>query len=162
MKLPKIFPLFLPTIETENLKNAYGGKSVVKNLSFSVEQGDIFTLLGANGSGKSTIVKMLTGLLEPTRSNTRILGQSILAESVELKKQIVVLPESLALFETFSVWEHILLTGKVYGLEKLQIFFAPKLPKLFENRSAIALKLSFSERLKSITYSKAEMSADRI
>ncbi len=110
----------MKAIETENLTKIYGQKSVVKNLSLSVEQGDIFTLLGANGSGKSTIVKMLTGLLEPTSGDARILNQSILAESVELKKQIGVLPESLALFESLSVWEHILLTGEVYGLAKTE------------------------------------------
>ncbi len=110
----------MPAIETKNLTKIYGQKSVVSNLSLSVEPGDIFTLLGANGSGKSTTVKMLTGLLEPTHGDARILNQSILAESVELKKQIGVLPESLALFESLSVWEHILLTGEVYGLTKTE------------------------------------------
>ena len=123
MNLPEIFPLFMPTIETENLTKIYGRKSVIKNLSLSVKEGDIFTLLGANGSGKSTTVKMLTGLLEPTSGDARILGQSILAENVELKKQIGVLPESLALFETLSVWEHILLTGEVYGLTKTETIY---------------------------------------
>lgn len=110
-------------IETENLTKIYGQKSVVKNLSLSVKGGDIFTLLGANGSGKSTIVKMLTGLLKPTGGDARILGQSILKENVELKKQIGVLPESLALFESLSVWEHILLTGEVYGLAKTETVY---------------------------------------
>ena len=113
----------MPTIEAENLTKIYGQKSVVDNLSLSVEQGDIFTLLGANGSGKSTTVKMLTGLLKPTRGDAKILGQSILAENVELKKQIGVLPESLALFESLSVWEHTLLTGEVYGLEKTETIY---------------------------------------
>ncbi|HEX8638983.1 MAG TPA: ATP-binding cassette domain-containing protein [Pyrinomonadaceae bacterium] len=101
MNLPDFFSLFTPTIETENLTKIYGQKSVVKNLSLSVKQGDIFTLLGANGSGKSMAVKMLTGLLKPTSGDARILGQSILAESVELKKQTGVLPEGLAHFLNF-------------------------------------------------------------
>lgn len=113
----------MPAIEAENLTKIYGRKSIVDNLSLSVEQGDIFTLLGANGSGKSTIVKMLTGLLKPTSGDAKILGQSILAENVELKKQIGVLPESLALFESLSVWEHILLTGEVYGLAKTETVY---------------------------------------
>lgn len=82
--LPDFFRYYMPTIETENLTNIYGQKSVVKNLSFSVKEGDIFTLLGANGSGKSTTVKMLTGLLKPTGGDAGILGQSILTENVEL------------------------------------------------------------------------------
>jgi ABC-2 type transport system ATP-binding protein len=107
-------------IETENLTKIYGRKAVVNNLSLSVKQADIFTLLGANGSGKSTIVKMLTGLLKPTGGNAKILNQSPFTENIELKKQIGVLPESLALFESLSVWEHILLTGEVYGLTKME------------------------------------------
>lgn len=107
-------------IETENLTKNYGNKTVVDNLSLSVGQGEIFTLLGANGSGKSTTVKMLTGLLKPTRGNVKILNQTILTENLELKKQIGVLPESLALFESLSIWEHILLSGEVYGLMKTE------------------------------------------
>jgi len=110
----------MDAIETENLTKIYGQKSVVNSLSLTVKQGDIFTLLGANGSGKSTIVKMLTGLLKPTSGNVKILNQSILAENIELKKLIGVLPESLALFESLSVWEHVILTGEVYGLTKTE------------------------------------------
>ena len=54
MNLPEVFPLLMPMIETENLTSFYGQKTVVKDFSISVDQSDIFTLLGANGSGKST------------------------------------------------------------------------------------------------------------
>ena len=79
---------------------------------------EIFTLLGANGSGKSTTVKMLTGLLKPTSGTAKILNSLINHENIELKKKIGVLPESLALFEGLSIWEHIFLIGEVYGLSK--------------------------------------------
>lgn len=142
----------MPTIETENLTKIYGKKSVVKNLTLSVKEGEIFTLLGANGSGKSTIVKMLTGLLKPTSGDARILGQSILAESVELKKQIGVLPESLALFESLSVWEHILLTGEVYGLTKTETVYRGeqllKYLNLWEDRFARIEQCSFGMKKK--------------
>lgn len=152
MNLPEIFPLFMPTIETINLTKIYGQHPVVNNLSLSIEQGDIFTLLGANGSGKSTIVKMLTGLLEPTSGDAKILGQSILAESVELKKQIGVLPESLALFESLSVWEHILLTGEIYGLTKTEtVYRGEQLLKyldLWEDRFTRIERCSFGMKKK--------------
>lgn len=142
----------MPAIETENLTKNYGEKSVVKNFSLSIEQGDIFTLLGANGSGKSTIVKMLTGLLKPTSGDGKIFGQSILAETVELKKQIGVLPESLALFESLSVWEHILLTGEVYGLAKTEVVYRGeqllKYLDLWEDRFARIEQCSFGMKKK--------------
>ncbi len=142
----------MPAIETENLTKIYGQKSVVDNLSLSIDQGDIFTLLGANGSGKSTTVKMLTGLLEPTRGDARILNQSILAENLELKKQIGVLPESLALFESLSVWEHILLTGEVYGLAKTETVYRGgqllKYLDLWEDRFARIEQCSFGMKKK--------------
>ena len=142
----------MPAIETKNLTKIYGQKSAVNNLSLSVEQGDIFTLLGPNGSGKSTTVKMLTGLLEPTSGDAQILDKSILAESIELKKQIGVLPESLALFESLSVWEHILLTGEVYGLAKTEtVYRGEQLLKyldLWEDRFARVEQCSFGMKKK--------------
>lgn len=105
-----------PAIKTENLTKIYGEKAAVENLNLKIGEGEIFTLLGANGSGKSTTVKMLTGLLKPTSGDAFILGNSICTENIEIKKLIGVLPESLALFEGLSIWEHILLTGEIYGL----------------------------------------------
>ncbi len=105
-------------IETENLTKIYDEKTVVNNLNLSVKTGEIFTLLGANGSGKSTTVKMLTGLLKPTSGTAKILDSPVNHENIELKKKIGVLPESLALFEGLSIWEHILLIGEIYGLSK--------------------------------------------
>lgn len=110
-------------IETKNLTKVYGQKSVVKNLSLSVNKGEIFTLLGANGSGKSTTVKMMTGLLKATDGTVKILDSPINHENIELKKKIGVLPESLALFEGLSIWEHIFLIGEIYSLSKDECAF---------------------------------------
>ncbi len=110
-------------VETENLTKVYASKSVVKDLSLTVKTGQIFTLLGANGSGKSTTVKMLTGLLKPTSGSARILGSSVAHENIELKEKIGVLPENLALFEGLSIWEHLLLIGEVYRLSKDETAF---------------------------------------
>ncbi len=108
----------MPVIQTNNLTKIYGDKKAVDSVSFSVKRGEVFALLGTNGSGKSTIVKMLTGLLKPTSGDAKILDNSILQENIELKKKLGVLPESLALFEALSVWEHMILTGEIYGLTK--------------------------------------------
>lgn len=108
----------MPVIQTENLTKIYGDKKAVDDVSLSIQKGEVFTLLGANGSGKSTTVKMLTGLLKSTSGSAEVLSSSIFEENIEIKKKIGVLPEGLALFEGLSIWEHIVLTGEIYGLTK--------------------------------------------
>lgn len=108
-------------IETYNLSKSFGRLLAVQNLNLHVPRGSIFGFLGPNGSGKSTTVKMLTGLLQPTTGDALIGGTSILTAPVEVKQKIGVLPEDLALFEALTIWEHLLLSGPVYGLSKDQI-----------------------------------------
>lgn len=110
-------------VETENLTKVYGKKTVVGDLDLTVNRGAIFALLGANGSGKSTTIKMLTGLLQPTSGHARILGSPLTHENIDLKRKIGVLPENLALFEGLSVWEHISLIGEVYRLSRDEAMF---------------------------------------
>ncbi|MEW6736907.1 MAG: ABC transporter ATP-binding protein [Acidobacteriota bacterium] len=85
-------------------------------MNLQVPKGSIFGFLGPNGSGKSTTVKMLTGLLTPTSGEVFISGLSILDSSLAIKQIIGVLPESQALFESLTIWEHLLISGQVYGL----------------------------------------------
>lgn len=108
-------------IETYNLSKTFGRLHAVQNLNLQVPKGSIFGFLGPNGSGKSTTVKMLTGLLQPTTGDALIAGASILTAPVEVKKNIGVLPEDLALFDALTIWEHLLLSGPVYGLSKDEI-----------------------------------------
>src|SRR6185295_3923783 len=108
-------------IETYNLSKTFGRLPAVQSLNLQIPKGTIFGFLGPNGSGKSTTVKMLTGLLRPTTGDALIGGTSILAAPVEVKRKIGVLPEDLALFEALTIWEHLLLCGPVYGLNKDEI-----------------------------------------
>jgi len=103
-------------IETQNLTKSFGPLLAIQNLNLQIPKGTIFGFLGPNGSGKSTTVKVLTGLLRPTAGEAFIGGASILSSSVEVKKKIGVLPEDLALFDSLTIWEHLLMTGPVYGL----------------------------------------------
>lgn len=105
-------------IETQNLTKNFGRLLAVQNLNLQIPKGTIFGFLGPNGSGKSTTVKMLTGLLQPTAGDAFIGGTSILSAPLEVKKKIGVLPEDLALFDSLTIWEHLLLCGPVYGLSK--------------------------------------------
>lgn len=105
-------------IETQNLTKKFGRLVAVNNLNLQISKGTIFGFLGPNGSGKSTTVKMLTGLLTPTAGDALIAGISILTSPLEVKKSIGVLPEDLALFDALTIWEHLMMSGPIYGLSR--------------------------------------------
>lgn len=108
----------MPEIETHGLTKAFGKLVAVNDLNLEISKGSIFGFLGPNGSGKSTTVKMLTGLLQPDRGEALIGGVSILTSPVEVKKRIGVLPEDLALFDSVTIWEHLIMSGAIYELSK--------------------------------------------
>jgi len=105
-------------IETRNLTKNFGGLVAVNNLNLQIPKGTIFGFLGPNGAGKSTTVKMLTGLLQPAAGESFISGVSILSSPLEVKKKIGVLPEDLALFDSLTIWEHLMMCGPIYGLSR--------------------------------------------
>jgi ABC-2 type transport system ATP-binding protein len=83
-----------------------------------VAAGQFFGFLGPNGAGKSTTIKMLTGLLAPTSGSIRILGQDLAANSAEVKRQIGVVPEGMALFGRLTATEYLRFVGRMYGLDQ--------------------------------------------
>ncbi len=89
-------------------------------ISLEVAPGTICACLGANGAGKSTTVRMLTGLLKPTSGEASVCGLDVASDSLELRRQIGVLPEDLGLFEDLSVEEHLRLTADIYGVDHSQ------------------------------------------
>jgi ABC-2 type transport system ATP-binding protein len=103
-------------ISCRGLTKRFGNFTAVDGVSFEVPRGAICACLGANGAGKSTTVKMLTGLLRPTSGEAEVCGVKVGADPVELRRRIGVLPEDLGLFDDLSVEEHLRLTGEVYGL----------------------------------------------
>lgn len=104
-------------IETRHLTRTFGKLVAVNDLNLQVPKGCIFGFLGPNGAGKSTTVKMLTGLLPPSDGDAIIGGLSILSSPLEVKRKIGVLPEDLALFDSLTIWEHLMMCGPVYGLD---------------------------------------------
>ena len=91
-----------PAISCSGLTRSFGGFRAVDDVSFQVARGQFFGFLGPNGAGKSTTIKMLTGLLEPTSGTAQILGRDFTADALELKRQIGVVPEGMALLgETY-------------------------------------------------------------
>jgi len=106
----------VPAISTENLTRRFGQLLAVDNVNLRVTAGQFFGFLGPNGAGKSTTIKMLTGLLAPTSGRIEILGRDLLADSVEVKRQIGVVPEGMALFGRLTGAEYLNFVGRMYGL----------------------------------------------
>jgi ABC-2 type transport system ATP-binding protein len=104
-------------IETIALTRRFGDFTAVKDVNLQVSTGQFFGFLGPNGAGKSTTIKMLTGLLAPTSGNIRILGEDFAAHSAEIKRQIGVVPEGMALFGRLTADEYLRFVGRMYGLD---------------------------------------------
>ncbi len=107
-----------PAVSTRRLTRRFGDFTAVDDLTFSVAQGQFFGFLGPNGAGKSTTIKMLTGLLEPTSGEIEILGQRFTASSLDLKRQIGVVPEGMALLNRLTGSEYLRFVGRMYGLDR--------------------------------------------
>src|ERR1035441_206515 len=106
-----------PAIHTKGLTRRFGALVAVEDVTLSVAPGQFFGFLGPNGAGKSTTIKMLTGLLEPSAGTIDILGQRFGAESLELKRQIGVVPEGMALLGRLTAHEYLCFVGRMYGLD---------------------------------------------
>ena len=107
-----------PAIETRGLSRSFQDFRAVDQLDLTVAGGQFFGFLGPNGAGKSTTIKMLTGLLAPSAGSIRIFGEDLLAHPVEVKRQIGVVPEGMALFGRLTAPEYLQFVGRMYGLDR--------------------------------------------
>lgn len=103
-------------IRTQGLSKAFGEKWAVRGLDLEVRGGEFFGFLGPNGSGKSTTIGMLTTLLLPTEGSMQVAGRDVLAEPLEVKRRIGVLPEEIHTYERLTVWELVQFSGRIRGL----------------------------------------------
>ena len=110
--------MITPAIDTTALTRRFGDFTAVDNVNLRVDAGQFFGFLGPNGAGKSTTIKMLTGLLAPTSGSIRILGEDLQANSAEIKRQIGVVPEGMALFGRLTAEEFLQFVGRMYGLDR--------------------------------------------
>jgi len=108
-----------PAIATEALSRQFGSLIAVQDVNLRVAPGQFFGFLGPNGAGKSTTIKMLTGLLAPSAGRIRILGADMTANLVEVKRQIGVVPEGMALFGRLTGSEYLNFVGRMYGLDRV-------------------------------------------
>ena len=108
-----------PSISTQGLTRRFGELVAVDGIDLRVTSGQFFGFLGPNGAGKSTTIKMLTGLLAPSAGRIEILGLDLTAHPVEVKRQIGVVPEGMALFGRLTGSEFLNFAGRMYGLDRV-------------------------------------------
>src|ERR1700734_2962009 len=106
----------VPAVTTTGLTRRFGTFTAVQDVNLPVAPGQFFGFLGPNGAGKSTTIKMLTGLLAPTSGSIQILGLDAISNAIEVKRQIGVVPEGLALFGRLAAAEYLRFVGRMYGL----------------------------------------------
>lgn len=104
-------------IEVKDLTKQFGKFTAVDRVSFNVEKGEVFGFLGANGAGKSTTIKMLCGILEPTSGDALVAGYSVMNEPDKVKRSIGYMSQRFSLYDDLTVEENINFFGGVYGLE---------------------------------------------
>src|SRR5262249_15845517 len=105
-----------PMIAVERLTKRFGPITAVDHVSFSVGKGSIFGFLGPNGSGKTTVIRMLCGILEPSDGTARIGGHDIVRGAEAHKERIGYMSKKFSLYDELTVNENLIFAGKLYGL----------------------------------------------
>ena len=110
----------MEAIKTTNLTKQYKDKTAVKSLNLTVEKGELYALLGVNGAGKSTTIKMLSCLVPVTSGDALLNGHSVVKDSQSVKQIINVSPQETAVAEKLTVRENLELIARIYGANKKQ------------------------------------------
>lgn len=115
-------------IKVSKLTKKFGSFTAVDHISFDVQKGEIFGFLGANGAGKTTAMRMLTGLSKATSGKGIVAGYDINTQAEQIKKNIGYMSQKFALYEDLNVWENIRLYAGIYGIPQKEI--APRTNEL--------------------------------
>jgi ABC-2 type transport system ATP-binding protein len=108
--------MMAPVVDVQNLVKWYGPRLAVRDVSFSVAEGEVVGLLGPNGSGKSTIFRILTGYLVPTTGSAAVAGYDATTQSLALRHQVGYVPEDAPLYDHMRVNEHLRFMANLKGL----------------------------------------------
>lgn len=104
-------------INVKDLNKSFEGKIAVHNLSLQVKKGEIFGFLGPNGSGKTTTIRMLCGLLKPDSGVGTCLGYDVLTQSLAIKRHVGYMTQRFSLYEDLTVYENLDFVGQLYGVK---------------------------------------------
>jgi ABC-2 type transport system ATP-binding protein len=109
-----------PVIEVRGLTKSFEGRTVVSDLDLTVNRGQIYGFLGPNGSGKTTTIRMLCGLLTPDGGTGTCLGYDIRTQADAIKRQVGYMTQKFGLYEDLTIRENLAFVGRVYGLDRLK------------------------------------------
>lgn len=110
-----------PALELKGVTKRFGEKVAVDDLTLSIEPGSFLGLVGRNGAGKSTTLKMATSLVEPTSGSITVLGHDLRHESLAARRLMGVMPEDMALLELLTGAQYLHFVGRMYGLADAEI-----------------------------------------
>ena len=97
----------MATIQVENLRKDYGNFEALRDVSFEVKKGEILGFLGPNGAGKTTTMRILTGFMPPSGGTAHVAGYDVFSESIEVRKRIGYLPETVPLYTEMTVYDYL-------------------------------------------------------
>ncbi len=104
-------------VEVKNLLKRYKDVLAIDNISFTLDQGEILGLLGPNGAGKTSTVNVMIGLTPTEQGVVKIFGKNLKQYELEIKKEIGIVPQDIAIFEDLTAYENLCYFGKLYGLK---------------------------------------------
>jgi ABC-2 type transport system ATP-binding protein len=142
-----------PVISVKNLVKTFGSFIANDNLNFEVYRGEIFGFLGANGAGKTTAIRILSGLSKPTSGEVIVAGFDAYKQTEQIKKNIGYMCQKFSLYEDLTVKENIILYGGIYGMnkslirERLSELLAKLRYQKYENRIIADLPLGLRQKL---------------
>ena len=143
----------MSVIKTKNLTKIFGAFTAVDGVSLEIKEGEIYGFLGPNGSGKTTVIKMLCGLLIPNGGEASVLGFDVVRDGEAIRERVGYMSQKFSLYEDLSVAENLYFYGSIYGLkaERLEKRVAFLLEKLslnpYTNRLAGNLSGGWKQRL---------------
>jgi ABC-2 type transport system ATP-binding protein len=147
----------MEAVKAESLSKTYRGKEAVealKGVSLSINKGELFTLLGLNGAGKTTFLKILSTQLAPTEGSACVMGYDVMAQAAEVKKHIAVVPQDVQTYGNFTPWEYCYYFSLLRGMSKQETKDASekalKAVELWELKNRTCLRLSGGEKKRAI------------
>ena len=132
------------TLEVHDLTKTYDTYQALRGVTFNLKKGEVLGFLGPNGAGKTTTMRIITGYMPPTSGTAKVAGYDVFSQSIEVRKRIGYLPESVPLYTEMSVWDYVDFAARLRGVKNREeaIERVLDLTNLSERADTLISKLS--------------------